>query len=87
MSKFFHDNDNGDVKVIAIPWVFSENSRAKNMHLPLLNALPNDKILDQSELKAFADIKLKVTQMAISFLDRTEKVFFNVFKRLLLQGH
>ena len=31
MSKFFHDNDDiDDAKAIAIPWVFSENSQAKN---------------------------------------------------------
>ena len=28
MSKFMHDNE--DTKAIAIPWVFSENCRAKN---------------------------------------------------------
>ena len=30
--KFLHDNDDdtADTKAIAIPWVFSENSRAKN---------------------------------------------------------
>ena len=28
----------------------------------MINSLPNDKILDQSKLKAFADDKLKVTE-------------------------
>ena len=29
MSEFLHDDDD-DAKAIAIPWVFSKNSRAKN---------------------------------------------------------
>ena len=29
MSKFLHDDENGDAKTIAVPPVFSENSRAK----------------------------------------------------------
>ena len=28
--QFLHTNDNADAKVIAIPWVLSENSKAKN---------------------------------------------------------
>ena len=31
MSQFLHANKNDDTKAIAIPWVFSENSRAKNL--------------------------------------------------------
>ena len=30
---------------------------------PMFNSLPNDKILDWSKLKAFADAKINVTQM------------------------
>ena len=30
MSKFLHGNDNNNAKAIEIPWVFSENSQAKN---------------------------------------------------------
>ena len=30
MSKLLHDDDNDPAKAIAIPWVFSENSGAKN---------------------------------------------------------
>ena len=34
MSKFLHDNDiDDDTKPIAIPWVFSKDSRAKNTGL------------------------------------------------------
>ena len=35
MSQFLHDNDNNnaDAKAIAIPWVFSENSRANKICL------------------------------------------------------
>ena len=65
----------------------------------VFNPFPNDKILDQTKLKAFADQKLNVTKMIISVFDRVENIvgkgeiactsnfFFshNVFKRLLSQ--
>ena len=64
----------------------------------LLNPLPDNKILDQTKLKAFADDKLNVTKMIISDFDRVENVgkgeiactsnfsfSHNVFKRLLSQ--
>ena len=35
----------------------------------VLNPLPDDKILDQTKLKAFADHKLNVTKMVISVLE------------------
>ena len=61
------------------------------------NPLPDDKILDWSKLKAFADNKLNVTKMIISVFDRVENIVgngeidctsnfsfsHNVFKRLL----
>ena len=61
--------------------------------------LPDDKILDQIKLKAFADDKLIVTKMIISVFDRVEKIVgkgeiawasnfsfsHNVVKRLLSQ--
>ena len=40
----------------------------------LSNSLQNDKILDQSKLKAFADDKLKVIQMAKFVLDKIENI-------------
>ena len=40
------------------------------MHL--LNPLLDDKILDQTKLKAFADDKLNVTKMIISIFDQVE---------------
>ena len=40
----------------------------------LLNPVPNDKILDQSKFKAFADDKLKVIQMAKFVLDKLENI-------------
>ena len=42
--------------------------------LPLLivNSLPNDKILDMTKLKAFADDNLNIAIMTISLLDRVE---------------
>ena len=39
-----------------------------------LNPLPDDKILDWSKLKAFADDNLNVAKMMISLYDRVEKI-------------
>ena len=64
-----------------------------------LNPLPDDKILDQTKLKAFADDKLNVTKIIISVFDRIENIVgkgeiactsnfsfsHNVFKRSLSQ--
>ena len=41
-------------------------------NLALFNPLPNDKILDMTKLKAFADDKLNIDKMTISVLDRVE---------------
>ena len=38
------------------------------------NPFPLDKILDQTNLKAFADGKLNVTKMIISVFDRVENI-------------
>ena len=38
----------------------------------MINPLPNDKILDVTKLKAFADIKLNSAKMTISLFDRVE---------------
>ena len=67
------------------------------------NSLPNDKILDQSKLKAFVDDKFKVIQMAKFALDKIENIvgkesflatsifffFHNVFKGfcMFLKGY
>ena len=40
----------------------------------LLNTLPNDKILDQSKLKRFADNKINVIQKQKFVLERVEKI-------------
>ena len=40
----------------------------------VVNSLPNDKIFDQSKLKAFADDKLKVAKLMIFVLDRVENI-------------
>ena len=67
-----------------------------NMKEPF-NPLQDDKISDQTELKAFADDKLYVTKMITSVFDRVENIVgkgeiactsnfsfsHNVFKRLL----
>ena len=38
------------------------------------NSLPNNKILDWSKLKAFADNKIKVAKMMISVFNRVENI-------------
>ena len=38
------------------------------------NSLPNDKILDVTKLKAFADDKINVAQKMISVFDRVENI-------------
>ena len=40
--------------------------------LPLVNSLPEDKILDQSKLKAFAGDKVNAAKMMVSLFDRVE---------------
>ena len=56
----------------------------------LFESLPNDKFLDVTKLKAFADDKSDVAKMMISLFDRIENTagYFshNVFQSLLLQG-
>ena len=39
----------------------------------MINSLPNDKVLDWSKLKAFADDKIKVLKIIILHFDRVEK--------------
>ena len=39
-----------------------------------VNTLANDKILDQTKLKVFADDKSNVTKMIISVFDRVENI-------------
>ena len=65
-----------------------------------INSLPNDKILDWSKLKAFADDKLKVAKIIISVYDSVENIVgkgenadssnssfsHNAFNELLSQG-
>ena len=40
----------------------------------LFNPLPDEKILDQTKFKAFADENLNVTKMIISVFDRVENI-------------
>ena len=59
-----------------------------------INSLPNDKIVDWSKMKAFADDKIHVTEKLKLVLERLENIvgkgenagYHNVFKRLLRQG-
>ena len=39
-----------------------------------INSLPNNKILDVTKLKAFADNKINVAQVMISVFDRVENI-------------
>ena len=43
----------------------------------LIKSLPNDKILDVTKLKAFADHKINKAQMMISVFDRVENIVGN----------
>ena len=47
-------------------------SRSYREFLFLISPLPNDKILELTELKAFADDKLNVARITISLFDRVE---------------
>ena len=44
----------------------------RNCKQKIINPLPNNKILDVTKLKAFADDKLNVARTMISLLDRIE---------------
>ena len=71
----------------------------KDIHTSTINPYPHVKILDLTELKAFADGKLNVTKMIISVYARVENIVgkgdiaytntfsysYNVFKGLLSQ--
>ena len=48
--------------------VFTNNSKER------FNSLPNDKVLDQSKLKGFADIKINVIQNQKFVLGRVENI-------------
>ena len=70
-----------------------------SLHSSFINPFPQYKILDQTNLEAFADDKLNVTKMLILVFDRVENIVgkgeiactsnfsfsHNVFKRLLFQ--
>ena len=76
------------------------NDRGKIMYrfFQRLTSLPNNKILDVTKLKAFADNKINVAQMMTSVFDRVENLvkkaenagyqhfllFPHIFKRLLV---
>ena len=49
-------------------------------------SLPNDKILDWSTFKAFADDKINVTEKGKFVLENIFSFPQNFFKRLLIQG-
>ena len=54
---------------------YGENTYDDQGHLKeRINSVPNDKILDGSKFKAFADDKIKVLKMMISAFDRVEKI-------------
>ena len=49
--------------------MFSTLSDTNSMSLATCNPLPNDKILDVTKLKAFADDRLNINKMTISICD------------------
>ena len=53
-----------------------------------INSLPNDKILDETKLKAFADDKLNVAKTMIPLFDKVENTIGkgenDVFQSLLI---
>ena len=55
---------------IFFPKMFSTSSKTNSTN----NSLPNDKILDMSKLKAFADDKINATQKFIFVLRRVENI-------------
>ena len=48
---------------------------SKNINTASFNSLPNDKILDRTKLKAFADMKLNAAKMMISIFYRVETLW------------
>ena len=53
----------------------------KDWHMgKIVNSLPNDKILDWSKLKAFADDNIKVLNIIIFVFDRIENIVRKVEK-------
>ena len=51
---------------------FTKQQNFRLVHIQRINSLPNDKMLDQSKLKALADDKIDVVEMMISPFDRVE---------------
>ena len=63
-----------EVLTLRLPRTFYKNSLIVVIVLPTayINSLPNDKILDLTRLKAFADDKLDVAKLTISHHNRVE---------------
>ena len=89
--------DTGDIVencVCSIYPVVCRQFRLKKLKNFVFNTLPNDKILDWTKLKAFADDKLDVAKIMISVYDWVENIvgkeenagYHNVFKRFLSEG-
>ena len=51
-----------------------ENIIGKEENVLLINSLPNNKILDWTKLKAFADDKLDIAKTMTSVYDRVENI-------------
>ena len=54
------------IGVIVWEWV--------NQYFSFFNSLPNNKILDVTKLKAFADDKINIAQVKISIFDKVENI-------------
>ena len=70
----FDEKKNPDT-VCSLILIFSADKAIKIILIAQrISSLPNDKILDQSKFKAFADDKIKVTQKLKFVLRRTENI-------------
>ena len=67
--------DNSEAIMLAdLDGHFSLNKSAVGNGRTRVNPFPNDKILEQTKLKACADEKLDVTKIRISVFDRVENI-------------
>ena len=62
--------ENNKLKASLINDLTSGSSSQSWYYCKVFNSLPNNKILDWSKLKAFADDKIIVAELMISFSDR-----------------
>ena len=54
--------------------ILSKMGKILKITTEFLNTVPNNKILDMTKLKAFADDKINVAQIMVSVFDRIENI-------------